>query len=500
MASASLRAEQSDLRDRMRERGMSHREIAAEFARRYKFRPRAAYRHAFGWTLTQAAARINAYAAENGLDDAGRAPMSGSRLCELENFPTSTRSRRLTPQVLAVLAGVYDTDIHALVDLEDREFLTPADQLLLNSVRSFAPEHTTPASDAERVLPPAASTTDGGSIPLSRSETPTSLSLPGGQGPVVGRHVSVVGHPGDVDLVDIARLRQRVDDLDVQYDRMPSVSLLPEASELFALAGYLRSRASTPRLRRELLTVEAEAAILMGQLVWDASQRRDHRQARGYLERAASAGRELRNPIVEGLALLRSTIIALYGERTPQVALDLAGRCVEVTEGTSGVLSGLAMLHAAEAHAMVRRAGECEDLLGQASQLLGGVDESDEAFHLYSPGHIPRMAGSCYLSLGRPQAAEGLLEQVTSARGAAKADAIVLGNLALARIRQRKPEEAGEAFDQVLDVVSRTWGGGGITMAFAVSRELKPWRHVPAVRESSDRLLDVMASAAGSAL
>lgn len=37
-------------------------------------------------------------------------------------------------------------------------------------------------------------------------------------------------------------------------------------------------------------------------------------------------------------------------------------------------------------------------------------------------------------------------------------------------------------------------------MAFAVSRELKPWRHVPAVRESSDRLLDVMASAAGPAL
>lgn len=290
-------------------------------------------------------------------------------------------------------------------------------------------------------------------------------------------------------------LRQRVDDLDVQYDRMPSASLLPEAGQLFALAGYLRSQMPTPRLRRELLTVEAEAAILMGQLVWDASQRRDHRQARAYLDRAASAGRELRNPLVEGLALLRSTIIALYGERAPEVALDLAHQCIEITRGASDVLTGLAMLHAGEAHEMVRRAGECEELLGQADQFLNRADGADEAFHLYSPGHVPRMAGSCYLFLDRPKAAEGLLEQVASPREPAKADAIVLGNLALARIRQRKPDEAGQAFGQVLDVVSRTWGGGGITMAFTVSRELKPWRHVPTVRDACDRLLDLMAPA-----
>ncbi|OAA18135.1 hypothetical protein UG55_112711 [Frankia sp. EI5c] len=82
---ASLRAEQDDLRGRMRDRGMTHQEIAAEFARRYRLRPRAAHRHAFGWTLTQAADRINAYAAEHGLDPAGKAPMTGPRLCELEN-------------------------------------------------------------------------------------------------------------------------------------------------------------------------------------------------------------------------------------------------------------------------------------------------------------------------------------------------------------------------------------------------------------------------------
>ena len=51
----SLRAEQEALRTRMRELGMGHDRIADEFARRYRLRPRAAHRHAHGWTLTHAA-------------------------------------------------------------------------------------------------------------------------------------------------------------------------------------------------------------------------------------------------------------------------------------------------------------------------------------------------------------------------------------------------------------------------------------------------------------
>ena len=40
--------------------GMSRVEIAAEMARRYKLRPRAAWRTAWGWTLEEAAERFNA--------------------------------------------------------------------------------------------------------------------------------------------------------------------------------------------------------------------------------------------------------------------------------------------------------------------------------------------------------------------------------------------------------------------------------------------------------
>ena len=45
-AKTSLRREKRDLRDRMRSMGLGYRDIAAEFARRYSLRPRAAWREA----------------------------------------------------------------------------------------------------------------------------------------------------------------------------------------------------------------------------------------------------------------------------------------------------------------------------------------------------------------------------------------------------------------------------------------------------------------------
>ena len=51
--------------------GLGYREIAAEFARRYRFRPRAAWREAYGWGLKEAGARINAHSGEVGLDSGG---------------------------------------------------------------------------------------------------------------------------------------------------------------------------------------------------------------------------------------------------------------------------------------------------------------------------------------------------------------------------------------------------------------------------------------------
>jgi hypothetical protein len=86
-AKTSLRAEQRALREKMRELGMSHRQIAVEFARRYQLRSRAAWRNAYGWSLTEAAGQISTYAACTGLDNGTTVAMTAAHLCEHENWP-----------------------------------------------------------------------------------------------------------------------------------------------------------------------------------------------------------------------------------------------------------------------------------------------------------------------------------------------------------------------------------------------------------------------------
>ncbi|MEA2535426.1 MAG: hypothetical protein QOJ93_3237 [Actinomycetota bacterium] len=89
----------------------------------------------------------------------------------------------------------------------------------------------------------------------------------------------------NVDLITVARLRQRVQDLDKRYDRSPSISLLVETGRCLGQVAFLSARATTGVVRRELLAAEAESATLMGQLVWDASQRRDDATAHAYFDR-----------------------------------------------------------------------------------------------------------------------------------------------------------------------------------------------------------------------
>ena len=129
----SVRAEQRKLRDRMRGLGMSHAEIAAELARRYKLRPRAAWRTAFGWTLEEAAERYNALRGKG--DPGARAALTGSRLSEWENWPFSVRKPPIAG--LCLLAAIYQVGVLDLVDFDDREKMAPAELLTLDKVAAI---------------------------------------------------------------------------------------------------------------------------------------------------------------------------------------------------------------------------------------------------------------------------------------------------------------------------------------------------------------------------
>jgi hypothetical protein len=307
----------------------------------------------------------------------------------------------------------------------------------------------------------------------------------------------VLRHPRSVDGATVAHLRQQVHGLDGRYDQTPSTSLLPTAGQLLGQATFLRKHAPAGRVRQELLGVEAQSATLMGQLVWDASQRRDHATANGYYHQAAVAARDAGDAAAEAGAVLRSSFVALYGEHAPERGLVLAQQAAALTGGgASDTLAGLALLHAGEAFAMLGQRGGCEAALGAAETHLGRVRPADPAFGWFCPDQLGRLKGSCYLFLGDARVAQPILEATAgSLRDRQKSRAIVLGNLALAHLRQRNLDGAVATLHQAIDLVELTRGGGALNVLFTAGRECRPWQHEAAVQAVHDRLLALVAAA-----
>ncbi len=306
----------------------------------------------------------------------------------------------------------------------------------------------------------------------------------------------VLRRPNQLDLVTVAYLREQVQRLDEQYDQVPSALLLAETGQLYGRAVFLRHHATAGRVQRELAAGIAESAILMGQLVWDASQRRDYAASNAYFDEAIRAAQETRDVVTEAHAILRKSYVALYGIHNPPAGLALASRAAATSATASHVITGLARLHAGEAFAMFGDANGCTSALDAAERHLGHIGADDPAGLLFCPSQYGRLAGSCQLRLGRPDKAEIILEAsrqlLPSGR---KANAIVLGNLALASIRQRHIDTGAARLHEAIDVVEANRAGGGLNVVFAAARELQPWRNEPVVQVVHDRLLTLMGPA-----
>ena len=91
-----FKAELDGLRERMRGLGFGYDEIAAEMGRRYRLRPRQAYRLAWGWSLEQAAARFNDRAARQDADPDARASLIAAGFRSLSTGRAAAASHRCT--------------------------------------------------------------------------------------------------------------------------------------------------------------------------------------------------------------------------------------------------------------------------------------------------------------------------------------------------------------------------------------------------------------------
>ncbi|SEN82994.1 hypothetical protein SAMN05660976_08414 [Nonomuraea pusilla] len=138
----------------------------------------------------------------------------------------------------------------------------------------------------------------------------------------------------------------------------------------------------------------------------------------------------------------------------------------------------------------------CEEALRKAETQFDRVNAEDLAAEYYTVNEFNRLAGSCYLFLGLPGKAEPILRAtIAELESKRKSQAIALGNLSLALIRQRKLDEAADAVHRTIDTVELTRGGGGLNLAFAAGRELRQWRGETWVQEIHDRLFALMSTA-----
>lgn len=281
----TVRQEKQNIREQMRADGKSRREICAEFARRYRLRPRSAWRESHGWSLTEAARRINAYRGAQGIDKMGSAGMTGPHLCEHENWPgfTSDKPTGRKPQIrlLAVMAAVYGCEVTELIDAADRAHFSPADLLVLDGMppapqiqlAQFTHDDFTP--DEERLIYAARSprrhdpgVVDALSALLAgQRKTEDSIGAAPLIEPVMAQLVVVT------DLVTDARgdLRTKVLDIGSQWAQFAgwlhaSGGKVAEASRLYGLALEWATEAGNADMVATALNMRGHAAWIDGKV------------------------------------------------------------------------------------------------------------------------------------------------------------------------------------------------------------------------------------------
>ena len=295
------------------------------------------------------------------------------------------------------------------------------------------------------------------------------------------------------------QLRQQVRQVAIAYETEPSASLLADAGQCHATAEFLLTHTSTAAVRAELHAAATASATLMSQLVWDVSQRRDYDATVAYCDTAIEHAREHGDAVAAAHAELRKGFASLYGQvdvRDPKTGLALAPIAAEQSRSVSNALAGLSLLHVGEAYAMLGEYRRCEQALSQAEISFGRIGGDDPGAEFFSPTQLGRLAGSCYLFLGHPERAEPILTATAEALNARpKTRSLVLGNLALAYLRQRQLDATTGILHEAIDLLEVSRGGGGSTVVFSAGRELYPWRAEPAVHDVQDRLLALVARA-----
>jgi hypothetical protein len=397
-AKTGERKEKRLLREKMRSMGLGYRDIAAEFGRRYRLRPRAAWREAYGWSLTETASRINDFRGNTGLDPGGIASMTSPHLSEYETWPghgPEPAGRRPNPYLLAVLAAVYDCSVTDLIDLADREHLPPADLLILDKYSNGNPTSGQPVVRPTRPsTQQAAPPTKGEIIPAAHGDPAEGTRAGTAEAADVMAWIAATNTSDDA----ITELARSAEYLAEAHGRMPAGKVLREVLGVHRAArALLRGGRQRLAQTRELLRIDsalmAHACLLLGDLG-------EYGTARVYGSAALLCAQEAEAD--EGLAWTAMAKTARWQDRFTEAGM-LAARGFEAS-GSAPVRAELAYREA-NAIALFGDVLRARAALQKADQAAEGLDDDGTSVWSFSRGRQAIFTLSVCVHTGDPDGA-----------------------------------------------------------------------------------------------
>jgi transcriptional regulator with XRE-family HTH domain len=295
--------------------------------------------------------------------------------------------------------------------------------------------------------------------------------------------------------------RVLVDDLEVitrsyarQVETVAPGSLLPALrSHLAMLSGSLHGGQPEP-VRRRLLSLTGEAAVLAGRLSWLLDNRGEARQCWTLAcDLAKEAGDD--TLLAEALGnqrVLHSTIPNRGQYGRPDRALAVLDAAEErLTTTSSPYARMMVLLLRAEDHAAVGDAEASQRDLEAAEAALISADGPHNGYYaLWDAGRIAGYRGSCALALDRPEEASTVLESALAQTSGALIGqrCAVMTDLATAYAMQREVEHSAALLAQSADTAERAGLGELLQRVHGARLRLNPWRDTPAVRHLDEQL------------
>jgi hypothetical protein len=501
-AKTSLRGEQRALREEMRALGMSHRQIAVEFALQYRLRPRAAWRHAHGWSLTEASQQINAYAARRGLraDGVTQVAMTAAHLSEYENWPGVAREptgRRPTPYLLSLLAAVYGCTVHDLLDVADYRRMPASDRLILDKT-SQSGDHDVP--DTRQVRAPGNSGDYPGSHAAPRPLAAEVAAPASGTSRAEREQCSQAG-------VFASLSAASADDLmiEAELDALTAYERQFGGGNARAYAMDYLHHIVQPRLRaaagrpgsRELYSRAVEFSLRVASMHLDGG---DARASRGLLAAGLPLAQETGSPVMVAWVLARFGELDIQELNLERALAYTSGAAAMVERSSPRARSFILAKHAL-AVSMTGDRVQTLAILGRAQDGFGlsGGDAEPGWMRFYGPEHLRHDEARCLSNLGMGDDAVRAGEESMRGRRLSRPRAFSLAVQAISHLRSKD-----NAVDRACEVGSELAALAGQLASDRVNvglaqllTALRPYHRSPAVQDLAEAARPVLGGSPG---